>query len=127
MALYMKIPKDLNGIKDTVVFKLTKRQLIFICIGLAAGLSTYWLTYRVLGTTTAATLLFCVVCPFALTGMYQNPNTGFTLEKTLANIIRYNIYPKIRPYKTENIFRQITNEIEYQKEVKMLETGRKEV
>ena len=44
MALYMKIPKDIDGIKDTVVSRLTKRQIIFYGIGLALGFTTYWLT-----------------------------------------------------------------------------------
>ena len=46
MALYMKIPKDMNGIKDTVMFKMTKRQLIFNAIGLALGFTVFWLTYK---------------------------------------------------------------------------------
>lgn len=125
MALYMKIPKDMNGIKDTVMLKMTKRQLIFNGIGLALGLSVFWLTYKQLGTSTAAIFLFCLGCPFFIMGMYEK--NGFTLEKILANIIRYNLYPKFRPYKTENIYRKIAEEIEYNEEVKMLETGRKKV
>lgn len=125
MALYMKIPKDLNNIKDTVMFKMTKRQLIFNAIGLALGLTAFWLTYKPLGTSTAGILLFCLGCPFFIMGMYER--NGFTLEKILLNFIRYKLCPQIRPYKTENIYRKITEEIEYKKEVEMLETGRKKV
>ncbi len=126
MALYVKIPKDLNGIKDKVIFKLTKRQLIFFGTGLAVGLSSYWLTYKAIGTSAAAVLLFCFGSPFFLTGMYTKYGV-FTLEKIAANFIRRLICPKIRPYRTDNIYRQIMSDSEYKKEVKMLETGRKEI
>ncbi len=125
MALYMKIPKDMNKIKDTVMLKMTKRQLIFNAVGLALGLSVFWLTYKSLGTSTAAIFLFCLGCPFFIMGMYEK--NGFTLEKIMLNYIRYRLCPQIRPYKTENIYRKIAEEIEYKKEVEMLETGRKKV
>lgn len=126
MALYVKIPKDLNGIKDKVVFKLTKRQIVFFGLGLAVGLSTYWLTYKTIGTTAATVLLFCFGSPFFLTAMYSKYGV-FTLEKIAANLIRHNICPKIRPYRTENVYRLMAVESEYKKEVKMLETGRKQI
>ena len=125
MALYMKIPKDMNEIKDKVIWKFTKRQAIFFGIGFALGLAVYWLTYKMIGTQTAAILFFCFGSPFFLTGMYEK--NGFTLEKVAANIIRYKIFPKIRPYKTRNAYRQINEALEYKEEVEMLETGRKKV
>ncbi len=125
MALYMKIPKDMNNIKDKAIWKFTKRQAIFFGIGFALGLVVYWLTYKAIGTQTAAILLFCIASPFVLTGMYEK--NGFTLEKIAANIIRYKIFPKIRPYRTRNVYRQIGEALEYKEEVEMLETGRKKV
>ncbi len=126
MALYIKIPKDPNKIKDKAVGKLTKRQAVIFCIGFALGLAVYWLTYKTAGVQTAAVLFFCVGCPFFITAMYDDKSV-FKLEKNVVNIIRYNIYPKIRPYKTENAYRQINEAIEYNEEVEMLETGRKKV
>lgn len=126
MALYMKIPKDMNNIKDKVIWKLTKRQVIIFGIGLALGFIVYWLTYKIVGMSTASMLLFVVGCPFFLVGNYDSKN-GITLEKIALNIIRYKIFPKIRPYRTENIYRQINNALEYKEEVEMLETGRKKV
>lgn len=70
MALYMKIPKDMNAIRDTVMLKMTKRQLIYNTIGLALGLSVFWLTYKSLGTSTASILLLCLGCPFFIMGGY---------------------------------------------------------
>lgn len=126
MALYVKIPKDMNNIKDRFIWKLTKRQVIFLAIGFALGFAIYWLTYKTVGTQTALILFFCLACPFFLISWYDDKNT-FTIDKVVTNIIRYNIYPKIRPYKTENVYRQITEAIEYKEEVEMLETGRKKV
>ncbi len=126
MALYVKIPKDLNGIKDKVIFNLTKRQLVCFGLGLAIGLSSYWLTYKTIGTSAAAVLLFCLGSPFFLTGMYTKYGV-FTLEKIVANYIRHIICPKMRPYRTDNVYRQIISGCEYKKEVKMLATGTKQI
>ncbi len=126
MALYMKIPKDLNGIKEKLILGLTKRQIFFYGIGIALGLAVYWLTYKSIGTSSAAVLLFFVGSPFFLTAMYVKDGF-FTIEKIAVNMIRRHICPIIRLYKTENIYRQIDEEIEYKKEVKMLETGSKKV
>lgn len=125
MALYMKIPKDMNEIRDTVMLKMTKRQLIYNAIGLSLGLSVFWLTYKSLGTSTSSIFLLCLGCPFFIMGGYIK--NGFPLEKIIVNFIRYNLCPKFRPYKTENIYRKIAEEIEYKEEVEMLETGRKKV
>lgn len=126
MALYMKIPKDLNGIKEKVILKLTKRQLIFYGIGFALGFTVYWLTYKLIGTSSAAVLFFLIGSPFFLAATYVKDGY-FTLEKIAANLIRRYTCPVIRTYKTENIYRGISEEIQYMKEVKMLETGRKKV
>ena len=125
MALYMKIPKDMSEIKDKLAFNLTKRQLICFSIGLAVGFTTYWLTYKALDTTMAAVLLFFVASPFFIMGKYEKH--GFHLEDIIKNLIRYNLCSKVRPYHTENIYRQMIEDIEYNEEVEMLETGRKKV
>lgn len=126
MALYVKIPKDMNNIKDRFIWKLTKRQVIFLTIGFALGLTVYWLTYKSVGVQTACIFFFCLACPFFLILMYEDKST-FTFDKIAANMIRHKIYPKIRPYKTKNVYRQISEAIEYSEEVEMLETGRKKV
>lgn len=126
MALYIKIPKDINKIKDKAVWKLTKRQVVIFGIGFALGFAVYWLTYKSLGMQTAAILFFCIGCPFFMAAIYDDKSV-FKLEKVIVNIIRHNICPKIRPYKTENVYRQINETIEYNEEVEMLETGRKKV
>lgn len=123
MALYVKIPKDMNGIKEKMIMNLTKRQVIFFGIGLTLGFGLYWLTYKTLGVETSSILLFVAASPFFIIGMYEK--NGFTLEKILYHIIRMNICPKIRPYRTENMYRQIADKIRYDKEVRMLETGYK--
>ena len=125
MALYMKIPKDMNQIKDKAVWKFTKRQAIYCGIGLALAFATYWLTYKEVGSSTAAVLLFCVGSPFFIIGNYEK--NGLTFEKIISNRIRFAIMPKVRLYRSENIYRQIIETIEYNEEVEMLETCRKKV
>lgn len=126
MALYVKIPKDPEGVKDKMIFNLTKRQIMFCGIGLALGMSAYWLTYKAIGTTGAAVILFCLGSPFFVMSKYAKYGV-FTAEKNILNFIRWLIYPKIRLYKTENIYRVIDEDIQYKKEVKMLETGKKQI
>lgn len=51
---YVTIPKDLTKVKNKVAFNLTKRQLICIGIGAAAGIPFYFLTRGILGNSNAA-------------------------------------------------------------------------
>lgn len=124
MAQYVKIPKDLNNIKDKFFLGLTKRQTICFSLGIALGGLTYYLTYKELGSTFSGALLFIIASPFILTGMYEK--NGFTLEKIILNYIRFRFkYPQIRTYQTENIYSLIEQQIIIDKEMKMLETGKK--
>lgn len=125
--MYIKIPKDLEAITQKTALNLTTRQLICFAPGIVLGLLTYWATYKSLGTSTAGVLLFIVGTPFFILGLYKNATTGDTLEQTLAKIIRFNLFPKIRLYRSENIYRQISNEIEYIEDLEMLRTGKKKI
>lgn len=126
MAQYVKIPKDLNNIKEKFVLGLTKRQTICFGIGIGLGGLVYYLTYEKLGTTFSGTLLFFIAAPFILMGMYEK--NGFTLDKIVLNYIRFRFqYPQIRTYQTENIYSSIEQQIIIDKEMKMLETGKKPI
>lgn len=111
----MQVPKDLTRVKSKVMLNLTKRQLI--CFGLAGlvGVPFYLLTKDVLGSTTAATLMILIALPFFFFAMYEKD--GRPLEKVLMDIVRAKlILPGVRPYKTQNFYAAIQEEI-YEKEV----------
>lgn len=112
---YVQVPKDLTRVKTKVLFNLTKRQLI--CFGSAAAVSVpfYLLTRHSLGSTLAACIMIVIALPFFLFAMYEKD--GRPLEKILKNIIQMKFKrPGVRPYKTDNFYAAIQEEI-YEKEV----------
>ena len=109
---YVPVPKDLTTVKTKVAFNLTKRQLI--CFGLAAAVAvpTYFLTRSALGTTGA-------VMTLVILAMYEKD--GQPAEKILRNYIRSRfLTPRVRPYKTNNMYSAIMNQIKLDKEVKII-------
>ena len=119
---YVQVPKDLTKVKTKVMLNLTKRQLICFSLAGAVGVPFYLLTRHVLGQTMAASLMIILVMPFFFFAMYEKD--GRPLEKILLNIYRQKIKrPGIRPYRTDNFYRRIQDEI-YEKEVRGI--GRKE-
>ena len=114
---YVPVPKDLTAVKTKVAFNLTKRQLI--CFGLAAvvGVPVYFLTRGLLGTSGAIMLLILVALPCFFFAMYEK--NGLPLEKILKYYINSRfIKPKVRPYKTDNLYTAIMKQYELEKEVK---------
>ena len=100
---YVPVPKDLSKIKTKLAFNLTKRQLICFSAAASVGLPTYLLTRGALGNSAAMLLMIGLMLPFFFFAMYEKD--GLPLEKVLKNIIRTCfLYPRVRPYKTENIY-----------------------
>ncbi len=116
---YVPVPKDLTTVKTKVAFNLTKRQLI--CFGLAAAIAvpTYFLTRGALGTSGAVMTLVIAALPFFFLAMYEKD--GQPAEKILRNYIRSRfLTPRVRPYKTNNMYSAIMNQIKLDKEVKII-------
>ena len=100
---YVPVPKDLTTVKTKVAFNLTKRQL----------------TRGALGTTGAVMTLVIAALPFFFLAMYEKD--GQPAEKILRNYIRSRfLTPRVRPYKTNNMYSAIMNQIKLDKEVKII-------
>ena len=99
---YVPVPKDLTKVKTKVAFNLTKRQLVFFSIAGAVGLPVYFLTRTVIGNTASVLLMIGLMMPFFFFAMYERD--GQPAEKILKNRLRFMLWPKERPYKTENIY-----------------------
>lgn len=100
---YVPVPKDLSKIKTKLAFNLTKRQLICFSAAASVGLPIYLLTRGALGNSAAMLLMIGLMLPFFFFAMYEKD--GLPLEKVLKNIIRTCfLYPRVRPYKTENFY-----------------------
>ena len=120
MAISVAVPKNLSGIKTKVALNLTKRQLI--CFGGAAvvGIPFYLVTKGVLGTQVSALIMVALMLPFFFLAMYEKD--GFPAEKVLYFMVRQKLLtPGIRPYKSENLYKQLEEREKLKKEVRYLE------
>lgn len=57
---FVKVPKDLNDIKQKFMFGLTKRQCVCFGIGIALGFPVFFLTRGVLGLTGGIIAMGCI-------------------------------------------------------------------
>ena len=110
---YVTVPKDLTKVKSKVMFGLTKRQLV--CFGAAAliGVPLFFLLRGTVNSSTATVCMIVVMLPLFLLAMYEKD--GQPAEKLLRNRLRYKLWPKNRPYRTENLYKSIS-----QKEVSQI-------
>ena len=120
MAISVPVPKDLSGIKTQVALNLTKRQIICFSGAAIAGVPLYFLTKDMIGTQGAAFIMVAVMMPFFFLAMYTKD--GFPAEKILYFMIRQKFLTQgIRPYKSENLYKQLEEREKIRKEVRYLE------
>ena len=120
MAISVAVPKDLSGIKTKVAMNLTKRQLICFGGAAAVGIPFYLVTKGVLGTQASALIMVALMLPFFFLAMYEKD--GFPAEKILYFMLRQKLLtPGIRPYKSENLYKQLEEREKLKKEVRYLE------
>ena len=120
MAISVPVPKDLSGIKTKVALNLTKRQIICFSGAAIAGVPLYFLAKDVIGTQGAAFIMVGVMLPFFFLAMYTKD--GFPAEKMLYFMIRQKFLTQgIRPYKSENLYKQLEEREKIRKEVRYLE------
>lgn len=122
---YVPVPKDLTKVKTKLAFNLTKRQLICFSLGGLAGLPVYFLSRSTIGNSAAVLVMIGVMMPFFFFAMYERD--GQPAEKILKNRIRHMLWPKERPYKTENLYRTISKKeaITIVKKQEAKDTGKK--
>ena len=120
MAISVPVPKDLSGIKTKVALNLTKRQIICFSGAALVGVPLYFLTKGVLGTQGAALIMVGAMLPFFFLAMYEKD--GFPAEKILYFMLRQKfLTPGIRPYRSENLYKQLAEREKLKKEVRYLE------
>lgn len=99
---YVPVPKDLTKVKTKVAFNLTKRQLICFSIAGGIGVPVYFFSRGSIGNSAAALIMIGLMMPFFFFAMYERD--GQPAEKILKSRLRFVLWPKERPYKTENIY-----------------------
>lgn len=113
---YVRIPRDLNNIKQKYFLGLTKRQIVFFGLGAALGFAVFFFMKDV-NFTGAITTLALVVIPFGFLGMFEKNKLPF--ERYIKHYIRANfLRPKVRLYKSQNIYTALQDKIYFDKEVK---------
>jgi len=93
-----------------------------ICFSGAAltGVPSYFLFKNVIGVQAASIIMVAIMVPFFIFAMYTRD--GFPAEKILYFMIRQKILvPGIRPYKSENLYRQLDEKEKIREEVRYLE------
>ena len=103
---YVPVPKDLTKVKTKLVGGLTKRQLICFSLGGLVGLPVYFLTRSTIGNSAAVLLMIGLMMPFFFFAMYERD--GQPAEKILRNWLRHKLWPKNRPYRTENLYKSMS-------------------
>ena len=115
-ASYISVPRDLTKVKSKVMFNLTKRQLL--CFGAAEllGVPSFFLIKSVAATSVAAICMMVIMMPFFFFAMYEK--NGQHLEVILGHFIEaVFIRPKVRPYKTDNLYSALEREKEAKKAI----------
>lgn len=103
---------------------LTKRQMICFSAAAFTGVPLYLFTKGFLGTEVSALAMVAVMLPFFFVAMYERD--GFPAEKIMYFIIRQKfLVPGIRPYRSENLFRQLEEREKLRKEAEELEEKEK--
>lgn len=121
---FVPVPKDLSKLKNKVAFNLTKRQILCFAGAAAVGIPFYLLARTSLGTDITVLLMMALMLPFFALGMFERD--GQPLEKLLRNFVcaRY-LYPRVRPYQTDNFYAALERQSKFDKEVISLETKNK--
>ena len=105
---YVNVPKDLTRVKTKVALNLTKRQLVCFSLAAALGVPLYLLCRVPLGSSAAVLIMIATMLPFFFFTMYEKE--GQPAERVLKNRLRFVLWPKIRVYKTENLYTYLQKE-----------------
>lgn len=109
---FVLVPKDLSKVKTKIALNLTKRQLICFSLAGLIGIPTYIFTRKILGNEFAVLLMMGLMLPLFFLAMYEKD--GQPAEKIIRNIIRSKyLWPTVRPYRTENFYKYLEREVEY--------------
>jgi len=122
---YVSIPKDLTKIRAKFLLGLTKRQAICFSGAAAMGLPVFFLLRDLIPSSAATFLMVLIMLPWFLFAMYEK--NGQPLEKFLRCVISVKfIRPKIRTYKTDNLYSATGRQVQLYKEVQSIVTNKKD-
>jgi len=101
---YVSVPKDMTEVKTRLIMNLTKRQVV--CFGIAAAIGApLFISLRgAMGNSGAMFLMIAAVIPAFFFAIYSKDGV-IPAEKYLLLVLRQRFfYPRIRVYRTENMY-----------------------
>lgn len=109
----VEIPKEIQAIRDPIIFNLTKRELLFVTIGILLAASSLWVLFRVVGVRSTGFVIVPVMVggPFGLFAFIRP--MGLNLEDWLTIWMSNNL--KSAPV------RKLFAQNEYEKALEILE------
>ena len=109
----VEIPKEIQTIRDPIIFNLTKRELLFVAVGILLAASSVWVFFKVLGVRSAGFMMIpaAVSFPFGLFAFIRP--MGLNLEDWLTIWMSNNL--KSAPV------RKLFAQNEYEKALEILE------
>lgn len=120
MAISVATPKNLKQVKPKFIGNFTKRQVFSIGAAALIGFPLYFLSKGTLGNDVAAILMVLSMMPCMLF-VTDNLKYGLPAEKLLVLVWQHGRKPGIRPYKAENLLKQLEEREQIKKEVQFLE------
>ena len=121
---FVPVPKDLNRVKTKVMFNLTRRQLICFALAAAVGMPVFFLAKSKLELSAAAMVMVVIMLPFIFFALYEKD--GQPAEKILGHVIKSMfLRDKVRPYRTNNLYAAIQQEIKEKEELQIAQQHEK--
>lgn len=121
---FVSVPQDLNLIKSKFMFGLTKRQVICFAIGAVVGAPIFFIAKAFTDNLTVSiTLMFIFASPAIVCGLFER--NGLFINDYAKLMIDFFRKPKIRTYQSENTFKLIERDIEYERLLKKLKRSYK--
>lgn len=100
---YVKVPKDLTGVKTKVALNLTKRQLIGFSSAALIGFPVYTLSKNFFEPDISMIFMSIVILPILFCTLYEKD--GLPFEKHFSYIYEFYKSRKIRVYKTDSLYK----------------------
>jgi hypothetical protein len=118
---YVSVPKDMTEIKPRLILNLTKRQIICFGAAAATGIPLFLAFKGIIGNTGAMLLMTAAVIPAFFFAIYSKDGV-IPAEKYMLLVLRQMLfYPKIRVYRTQNMYAYMENK---KQEVYFVKTGK---
>lgn len=111
----IRIPKDINEYKEKVFFGLTLRQILAIVAIIVINVPAYMLLTPTLGGDVAGWVIMLNAAPIGAVGFVKIG--GMHIEQFAILFIFTNfVYPQNRIYATENIYEELANMVQAEKD-----------